>query len=299
MKKALRKLFNKLGYDFVKMEKYGTLSARSKIFQVKVGNYAISIPGNNPLFKHYQYFPDYNIELGKLAQVISKKYPDSYLVDIGANVGDTIAVVKSVIDMPVIAIEGDEFSYKFLVENSVLFKNVHTINQFLGEKSEKATITTEKEGWNTTLIPSAAGEKMISLKTLDETLKENNFFSAEIKLIKIDAEGFDTIILRGATGTMMQHSPVLYFEYNRENMDLIGENGLLTLFSLTDAGYNKIAVFDNHGRCLIHTDLTQRDILQQLHNYADGIKGLIPHYDICIFHKSDNDLAEKFLLPGN
>lgn len=296
MKKILRKLFNKLGYDLVKKDFYSSGGDRSKTFQVKVGNYSISMPGNNPLVEHYKYYPNYNIELGKLAQIVSTKYPGCFLLDIGANVGDTIAVVKSAIDIPIIAIEGDEFSYDFLYRNSRMFNNVYTINQFLGDKTEKKTITAEKEGWNTTLIPAASGEKLITLKTLDETLRENDFFSSNIKLIKIDTEGFDTIILRGAYDTINKHSPLLYFEYNRENMDIINENGLLTLFSLIEAGYDKIAVFDNHNRCLIHTSLTQHDILQQLHNYADGVNGLIPHYDICVFHKNDNDIAAEFLM---
>jgi len=298
IKKILNKLVNILGYKIVK-NKPGNHGNPSKSYQVKVGNYYITMPGNNPLVKHYEYFPNYNIELGKLAQIISKKYPDSYLIDIGANVGDTIAVVKSVVNIPIIAIEGDQFSYKFLSQNALLFDEVHTINQFLGEKSEKKMIKAEKEGWNTTLIPTTNGSNWITLKTLDESLKENKLSSVNTKLIKIDAEGFDTIILRGALDTILKFSPVLYFEYNRENMDIIGEDGLATLFSLSESGYDNIAFLDNHNRCLMYTSLAQKDIIQQLHNYADGIHGLIPHYDICIFHKTDSDIAREFLNLNN
>lgn len=298
MKKILRKLTNILGYDIVKT-KAGRHGDPSKTFQVKVGNYLISMPGNNPLVKHYELFPNYNIELGKLAEIINKKYPGCSIIDIGANVGDTIAVVKSVIDIPIIGIEGDEFSYKFLNQNASLFNNLYIINQFLGDNNEQKLVNTEKEGWNTTLIPDATGKKSITLKTLDEILNDTKLNGRDIKLIKIDAEGFDTIILRGSFNTLAKHNPVLYFEYNRENMDIIGEDGLSTLYALIELGYNNIAFLDNHNRCLMYTSLTQTDIIKQLHDYADGINGLIPHYDLCIFHKNDNDIAQDFLKSNN
>lgn len=297
MKKLIRKLLNKFGYDIVKTRKDYHGDA-NKLYHVKVGTFILTMPGNNPLVKHYEHFPNYNIELGNLAGIIAKKYPDCSMLDIGANVGDTIAVVKSVINIPIIAIEGDEFTYKFLQKNSPLFEHLYTINQFLGEESKDQIASTIKEGWNTTIIPNSTNDgtgKLIKLKSLDEVLITHELFSRNLKLLKIDAEGFDTIILRGATAAISRHNPVLYFEYNRENMDIIEEDGLSTLFSLVKYGYDKIAILDNHNRCLIHTSLAEKDIIKQLHNYADGMNGLIPHYDICIFHSHDSDILGEFL----
>jgi hypothetical protein len=89
--------------------------------------------------------------------------------------------------------------------------------------------------------------------------------------------------------------PVVYFEYNRENMSQIGEDGLPTLRILHNLGYNWIIFFDNTGRFLTGTSLSNTDLINDLHDYADGRHGQICYYDLCIFHKSDDDIARSFL----
>ncbi|NOT90683.1 FkbM family methyltransferase [Ferruginibacter sp.] len=298
MRKIIRRLFNKFGYEIIRTstEYRGD---RNKTHKVNVGNFILSMPGNNPLVRHYERFPKYNIKLGQLAGIILKKYPDAVMLDVGANVGDTVAVVRSAVNIPIIAVEGDEFTYSFLQKNAPLFEQLEIINQFLGEESKEQSVDMLKEGWNTTIIPkesNSGNSKVLNFKTLDDVLTVSKFGrSKKVKLIKVDAEGYDTIILRGALKTIAEFKPVLFFEYNRENMDTIGEMGLPTLFSMANYGYDRIAILDNHNRCVVHTTLSQKDIIKQLHDYADGEKGLIPHYDICIFHSLDSDILDEFL----
>lgn len=64
------------------------------------------------------------------------------------------------------------------------------------------------------------------------------------KLVKIDAEGFDCSIIRGATNFLRELHPVIHFEYNGENMDAIGEPGIDTLLLRSDLGYSQLAVHD-------------------------------------------------------
>jgi hypothetical protein len=85
-----------------------------KISKVKVGNYFIDMPGNNVQISTYKYRPGANDLLGTLSLCVAKKYPGLSVIDIGANVGDTVAVIKTAIDVPVIGIEGDNVSYGFL-----------------------------------------------------------------------------------------------------------------------------------------------------------------------------------------
>lgn len=294
MKNQIRRILKKFGYDIIKIDKPRSNNS-SRIYQVPVSKFSIAMPGNNPLVNHYKHFPEYNKELGKLAKLIHTKYTDAVLIDIGANVGDTLAVIKSCTDIPVIAIEGDNLSYSFLLKNAQLFNSINTIQAFLGERDKHENVNVEKEGWNTTLIPSDSGSSSLHIQTLDKLLIDHGQFDRAIRLIKIDTEGFDTIILRGASKTLTRHHPVLFFEYNRENMDAIREDGLSTILSLTKFGYTDIAIFDNFSRCLVHTTLDQDKLLHQIHNYADGINGLIPHYDICIVHSDDKDIIEEFL----
>ncbi len=294
MKGIIRSFFNRFGYDIVKTENWHLLRKELKN-QVKVGNYEISMPGDNTLQNTYHLYPDFNGHLGRLAAVIAKKYPDMTVVDIGANVGDTIAIIKTLIDVPVIGIEGDDISYQYLEKNATQFSKVTTIKTFLGDKKHDQKVKFESKGSNTTIIPSDTGDTTISFKPLDEVLADEPYHSANIKLIKLDIEGFDTIVLRGAGEVIAKNQPVLFFEYNRDVMEHIGEDGLSTLLSFGRFGYNKIAFFDYMGRLLLVTTMQNTDEITYLHQYAIGKNNLLGYYDICLFHQQDDAVATDFL----
>jgi FkbM family methyltransferase len=253
------------------------------------------MPGYNVQAINYRLYPDLNAQFGRLAKSIAQKYPGMTLIDVGANVGDTIAVVKTQVDVPVIGVEGDEVTYAYLEKNSKQFNNVNIVKTFLGEKTEELNVNFEKSGWNATIIPDDKGGKQIAFKTLDAVINEGGFNNRTIKLLKVDVEGFDTIVLRGAGDIIKEHKPVVFLEYNRQNMISIKEEGLPTLLSFATAGYNKIAFFDHKGTLMLATSVKDKDVVTYLHDYASSSKNLIGYYDICLFHEEDDQLAEAYL----
>lgn len=294
MRTLIRKLLNKVGYDIIKVNVHDESKA-GLVKKVVVGKFTIDMPGNNPQISTYKYRPDANDLLGILAVHVAAKYPGMTLIDIGANVGDTIAVIKTAIETPIIGIEGDPISYGFLERNTKQFKDITILKEFLGEKRQTLQVALEKSGWNTTLIPTEnKSGQSLSLKTLDEVLEENQLAGKNSKILKVDTEGFDTIILRGAGGLIQQHHPVIFFEYNRANMEAIQEDGLSTLFSLEKYGYSSVIFFDNYGRYMLTTPLSQQELIRQLHQYSEDNVSQIGYYDVCLFHDSDADIAKTF-----
>lgn len=287
-------MFNSLGYDIVKKENPSILRGSRKRL-VKVWNYYIVMPSNNTLRRTYRIYPDFNNHLSRLAIQVDRKYPEMTIVDVGANVGDTIAVLRSVINAPIIAIEGDDISYQYLEENIRQFEGISTIKTFLGEKNQELNVKFENAGWNTSIIPANDGVKKIYLRTMDEIFSEEKFRDFSIKLIKIDAEGFDTIVLRGASSIIKKNQPILFFEYNPDIMKKIGENGLPTILSFRDYGYNRIAFFDYLGKLFLDTSLENFREISALDSYANCKNNLFGYYDVCIFHKQDDKLADEFL----
>lgn len=285
---------NAIGYDIVKVNVHSDKKA-NQIKKVKVGNFMLDMPGNNPHISNYKYEPQVNSQLGRLSACMAGKYPNPTAIDIGANVGDTIAVIKSHIDIPCIGIEGDPVSFSFMEKNMSQFANVTILKDFLGERRETIQVEMEKVGWNTTLVPSKSSHHELTLKTLDEVLQENNLFDNNLKIIKLDTEGFDTIILRGAPALIQKHRPVLYFEFNKSNMEAIGEDGLSTLFSLQQYGYRSVIFFDNKGRYMLPIPMEQSEIIQQLIIYSDEKHSEIAYYDICLFHEDDKEVETQFI----
>lgn len=290
MKKAIRKLLNYVGYDIVKVVPTPFMA---KEVPVKVGSFTLTFPTNNPLIKTYNEQPDFATEIGRLVKYTLTKYPKLIFIDVGANAGDTIATVKSVSDVPVIAVEGDNFSYSYLKKNTAAFQNVTLYNTFLGEKAGKLSVALEKQGWNTTIIPDATTQNVIDLKTLDEVIAAHSEDMSRMKVLKIDTEGFDTKIIRGAENFIRSIKPVIYFEYNRDNMSAIGEDGLAALKQLAGWGYDQVLFYDDRGRFVVGTDITNERVIKNLHDYADGRRGLIYYYNVCLFATHDRDLAMK------
>lgn len=265
----------------------------SPVVTTQVGRYFIEFPRINPLSTLYVAHPDYTSQLGRLASIIRKKYPAVAVIDVGSNVGDTACIIKSAEDIPLLCVEGDDFTFGFLEKNLKQFQNVVPHKLFLGEKTGRLPVRLEKSGWNTTILPGEAGAASIQITTLDDFLATQKNLE-NFKFLKIDAEGFDCAILRGAGKFIQTIHPVITFEYNRENMRLIGETGIDTLLMLRDWGYSKITFHDARGRFLCLASLEDTSLIMDLHEYVDDF-GDLYYYDITVFHRDDGDLAASFV----
>jgi FkbM family methyltransferase len=293
LRNSATRMLSPLGLAVVRVEKQPWF--RPRIVTTRVGRYDIRIPAISPLPSIYQKNPLYSAYLGALAGLLKRKYPDLVGLDIGANVGDTACIIKSAADIPVLCIEGDDFCFGFLEENLRQFPNATAHKLFLGEKTGVLDVRTEKDGWNTTLIPGHPGSsKQVNLVSLDDFLASRPQATA-IKLLKIDTEGFDCSIIRGARNFIRQVHPVITFEYNRDNMSALGEKGLDTLAMLAACGYDRVAFHDCYGRFFDDALLSDDKYIRNLHDYADGRHAAIYYFDLTLFHESDQEIAHAFV----
>ena len=296
MKLFIRKILGYFGFDIIKKNR---VSFIKKEILITVGGFPIKAPAINPLISTYTEMKDFGNEIARIVVLIYKKYSDLSVLDIGANIGDTVATIKSVANVPIICVEGDDFSFSYLIENTKQFSGVKLYKNYLGEREETVNFTINKKGWNSTLIPDMTSTQQINLITLDQVMKNSFGSIKQFKFLKIDTEGYDTIILRGSFNLLKIAKPTLYFEYNQDNMANIHEDGLSTLYKLKDFGYEKILFFDDKGRFILSSTLNHQQTISELSGYANGRDGLIYYYNLCIFHREDNDIAEQIILAEN
>lgn len=267
----------------------------SGIVTTQVGRFSIQVPGASHLATFYLDHPDYTSQLKALAVILKKKYPGLSAIDIGANVGDTACIIKTAVDIPLLCIEGDDSTFALLQENVRQFQNVTAYKLFLGEKTGTMAATFEKAGWNTTIKPDESpNAQTIKILSLDD------FMAAEkvapgCKLMKIDTEGFDCSIIRGAAKFIRDTLPAITFEYNRDNMEALGEKGTGTLAMLRDLGYSQVAFHDCNGRFFTATTMSNEVLVRDLLGYADGKQGSIYYFDLTMFHRDDDDVALEFI----
>jgi FkbM family methyltransferase len=268
----------------------------SGLVLIQIGNYQISMQENNPLWMPYSQVPDYMGNLGRLAKQVFQAYPDALMIDVGANVGDTAAIVKTAVDVPIVCIEGDSSVFRLLQQNITPMKDVTAHQCFLGEKAETIKAMIEKGGWDTTIIPTEEGmasAESVTLVPLDEFVAKLPL-QKKCKLLKVDVEGFELKVLRGATHLLNEDQPAVFFEWNHENLEKIGDPGPDILSYLQSQGYEDFLVFDSAGNFILPGKVSDSRLLQDLYDYLKSLPWLV-YYDICVFTRQDSTIMQQFL----
>ena len=152
----------------------------------------------------------------RLAQALVRK--TDVVFDIGANIGCT-AIMFGALAAEVHAFEPAPSTFAFLrtnIANSGL-KNVRLHNCGLGAVTTATTLTfsaDNRSGGFVSATQPSAGHLIepIRLRQLDDLVPELGV--ARVDLVKIDVEGFEGHVLRGARGTLARHRPLVVSELN-------------------------------------------------------------------------------------
>ena len=134
-------------------------------------------------------------------------------LDIGANIGFMSMALAS--RGPVIAFEPQEALFKLLVENTA-GKSVECYNVALGSAAGVAHMPRVRYGekgnyGGVRIVSGGFGTIEVPMRTLD------SFGLEGVGLIKIDVEGYELEVLKGAVETIERCSPILYVEDDLEH----------------------------------------------------------------------------------
>ncbi len=142
------------------------------------------------------------------------------IVDIGANIGfySLLAASKLQDGGKVYSFEPSKFIINELKSNIEInnYKNIEVFDFALSDSSGKKDFyRCEDDAYNSLLAKPM--QKVVSIDsvdviTLDDFIMMNNI--SKIDVIKIDAEGLDYEILKGAQQTIMNFKPIIFCEYN-------------------------------------------------------------------------------------
>ena len=170
---------------------------------------------------------------------------DGIFVDVGANIG-IYSIVLSELFTRQIAIEANPVTFKILEVNTELsgMKNTQLINVGLSDTCREGTIFVPRSGnlgWatlNAAHVEESAVGLSVPLKTLDSLIGENDIDASRIKLIKIDVEGHEINVLKGASELLRRYKPALLCEV------LSHDEGRPLQELLGDFGYRHMSVFE-------------------------------------------------------
>ncbi len=158
-----------------------------------------------------------------LIPIACDNIPESGVVlDIGAMYGDhTIAYAKKVgKDGTVIAIEPSLTAFECLLENSKRFESdVLCIRAAVCEEHGGRAMHSEHEGNVGMSVVNEEEEKGVEIRTIsiDGLVKDSSI--QHLHFVKIDAEGWEYKILKGAKGTLTTLKPILLIEINKHTLN--------------------------------------------------------------------------------
>ena len=190
-------------------------------------------------------------------------------LDIGSNFGlySLMASKKVGKNGQVFAFEPATKTFNRLKRNIKLNRihNIFPINAAISSNNGTMPMSISLDGhdaWNSLAKP-ARGEKFLTEEvktiTLDDFIQENKLHD-KIKMIKIDVEGWECEVIKGAVRTLSSEmAPILQVEFSEPALQAAGSASFVLIEMLSDLGYilykysgknNELVEFEYHGESL-------------------------------------------------
>jgi FkbM family methyltransferase len=164
------------------------------------------------------------------------------IIDVGVNIGATsLNLAKLPSTELVLGFEPDKRNFEKAQTNLRLneFGNVRFLNHGLGPESCVARlyrVNSDNKGMNRILSKTANqfDFEEVRIKALDEVIADEPLM---VDMIKIDVEGYELKVLRGAVETINRCRPKLFIELDDDNLRSNGDSASELVRLLTDFDY--------------------------------------------------------------
>ena len=269
---------------------------------ITLGGHPVSLPAGHLLDWYRLRHRRYDEPIADVCRIIAEKYSEASFIDIGANVGDTAALMAVSARVSVLCIEGNRRFIPFLKKNLPKALNDFEIEEsYVGaDDADVAALITTKAGTASIQIDCQQEAKKYSvrLRSLEKVLLDHPKF-IHSKLLKVDTDGLDAKIIIGAAAVLVRMRPVIYVEYSPVGSSEVEKECRAMVECLRDIGYEYFHVFDNFGNHMLRLRGAETGHLLALNAYARSsrkdLKPAVFYYDICAMTVDDADLSNALL----
>jgi len=202
-------------------------------------------------------------------------------MDVGANIGDTVAALYRGEHDLFLAIEPDPKFNRYLHENWNV-NNVRILDLVCSSSSGREKFELVEKFGTASLYKSAHGVEF-QTTTVDDLLSENHEF-AGLTLLKVDTDGNDFAVLAGAKQTLVGQ-PAVLFECDVFGNTRYVEECLETLALFSAAGYRSMLVYEKFGYPLGRYELQDLSHFRELLFYQLTKKYI--YFDILLMKEAD------------
>jgi FkbM family methyltransferase len=182
--------------------------------------------------------------------------PGMTVVDVGANYGHYALTAANAVgpDGRVLAFEPLPDVCADLRRNAALVphENIQAFAVALGDADGEAVLTVDAStsGWSslvTELVPAPGESITVTVRRLDDLLAEVAP-GRRVGLMKIDTEGFEAQVFRGAWGVLERDRPVVFTEFSLNRLHSAGADAEALMEGLQAFGYRIQIIDEKHSR---------------------------------------------------
>ena len=263
------------------LKRYLPPAASPAPIRFRYGEFDLECDSSHHLPQILDAVPNFGRNLADTVNALGLKEP--HIVDVGANIGDTaILLARFAPGAKVLCIEGDSRFMPYLKSNTVQISGVTVAEAILSDRSAQiqGSFVTDK---GTAHLLMGQGGTWLNVQTLDDLLGSYSEFSSP-DLIKIDTDGFEPAILRGARNILASSKPVLFYEWHPDYYKAAGEETIGHADFLINLGYEGFTIFSNRGELLLHTLRPGHETLESLAHFSYSRRAVDNfHFDIAAF----------------
>lgn len=170
--------------------------------------------------------------------------PGDHVIDVGTNIGWTVLNFGRLTQTgKVVGFEPDPFNHQVCKKNLSLnsIKNIQLLQFGLGDRESEVQMevrTPGNRGGNRIAPTTTNNSVPVQIKRLDSV--EEVKLLGIIHLIKLDVEGYELHVLRGAVNLLRKHKPTLFIEVDDHNLNDQGDSAQSLIVFLEELGYTSI-----------------------------------------------------------
>lgn len=281
--------FNKIANTLIKkpfVQLLGDLA-----MQYTTYNRTLTMPLSHDLPFYKSIYKYYDTLLPRVSKYLRKEEKNIRYIDIGANIGDTLASVYSSDPKDFyLAVEPNSNYFRYLTKNFGFEKNVLLKKVLCTSQKSKDYKIVEKNGTAQVIKEHSQKSVEIETYTLDELVKLY-CIDKKINLIKVDTDGYDLEIIKSGLKSIKTYQPFLLFECDRfSNIEY--EKDVENVWALlSNCGYKNILVYDNTGYLLGVFPTNEFFFIKELLQYQQERKTF--YYDMLAVPRNQQDFINK------
>lgn len=263
--------------------------------------YELSVPSGHILLQFHtpgsNVFQPYREQgLALVATALARLHRRGVAVDIGANVGDTLALIARSSTLDILCVEPSDYFLPYLRHNVArhFSERATVVDCYITAHDDDPGRALFHWGGTAKPIDGAPYSEHGSVVPIGRLVGQ----AGEVALLKIDTDGADLEIVEGCLDARSPTFPI-YFELEITTPDpdearTACAQAQRFFAHAVEAGYRTAFVWDDPGRFYGRLDLSTDATVRNLLNYLTRLRHRpVWGFDICVVHESDSAMARE------